>query len=57
MLTGVLSVGTVLGMVAFTWLTLLGIDKLKSRWLEHYESGILGSLLCALGLFVMFFEK
>jgi len=57
MLTGVLSVGTVLGMVAFTWLSLLGIDKLKSRWLEHYESGILGSILCALGLFVMFFEK
>lgn len=57
MLTGVLSIGTVLGMVAFTWLSLLGIDKLKSRWLEHYESGILGSLLCALGLFVMFFEN
>ncbi len=57
MLTGVLSVGTVLGMVAFTWLTLLGIDKLKSRWLEHYESGILGSILCTLGLFVMLFEK
>jgi len=56
MLTGVLSVGTVLGMVAFTWLTLQGMEKLKSRWLEHYESGILGSLLCALGLFVMFFE-
>ena len=56
MLTGVLSIGTVLGMVVFTSLTLLGIEKLKSRWLEHYESGILGSLLCALGVFVMFFE-
>lgn len=56
LLTGVLSIGTVLGMVAFTWLTLVGYEKLKSRWLEHYESGILGSLLCALGVFVMFFE-
>lgn len=57
LLTGVLSIGTVLGMVAFTWLTLVGFDKLKSKWIEHYESGILGSLLCALGIFVMFFEK
>jgi len=56
LLTAVLSVGAVLGMVAFTWLTLHGVEKLKSRWLEHYESGILGSLLCALGVFVMFFE-
>lgn len=57
LLTAVLSVGTVLGMVAFTWLTLHGMEKLKSRWIEHYESGILGSLLCALGIFVIFFEK
>lgn len=57
LLTGVLSVGTVLGMVAFTWLTLVGFDKLKSKWIERYESGILGGLLFALGIFVMFFEK
>ena len=57
LLTGVLSVGTVLGMVVFTWLTLLGIEKLKSRWLEHYESGLLGGLLCALGVFVLCFEQ
>ena len=57
LLTGVLSVGTVLGMVVFTWLTLIGIDKLKSSWVERYESGLLGALLCLLGLFVMFFEK
>lgn len=57
LLTAVLSIGTVLGMVIFTWLTLVGIDKLKSVWIERYESGILGTLLCALGVFVMFFEK
>jgi hypothetical protein len=44
-------------MVVFTWLTLLGIEKLKSRWLEHYESGLLGGLLCALGVFVLCFEQ
>ena len=55
-LTAILSVGTVLGMVVFTWLTLLGLDKLKAKWIERYESGVLGGLLCALGLFVIFFE-
>ena len=55
-LTAILSVGTVLGMVVFTWLTLLGLDKLKAKWIERYESGVLGGLLCALGIFVIFFE-
>jgi ABC-type nickel/cobalt efflux system permease component RcnA len=57
LLTAILSVGTVLGMVVFTWLTLIGLEKLKLKWVERYESGVLGGLLCALGLLVMFFEK
>ena len=57
LLTAILSVGTVLGMVVFTWLTLVGLEKLKLKWIERYESGVLGGLLCLLGLLVMFFEK
>ena len=57
LLTAILSIGTVLGMVVFTWLTLIGLEKLKMKWIERYESGVLGGLLCLLGLFVMFFEK
>ncbi len=57
LLTAILSVGTVLGMVVFTWLTLVGLEKLKMKWIERYESGVLGGLLCLLGLLVMIFEK
>ena len=57
LLTAILSIGTVLGMVVFTWLTLIGLEKLKLKWAERYESGVLGGLLCVLGLLVIFFEK
>lgn len=55
-LTAILSVGTVLGMVVFTWLTLIGLEKLKLKWFERHESGVLGGLLCLLGVIVMIFE-
>lgn len=57
LLTVILSVATIAGMVTFTWLTLVGLEKLKLRWLERYESGVMGGLLCLLGLFVIVFEK
>jgi ABC-type nickel/cobalt efflux system permease component RcnA len=56
LLTAILSIGTVLGMVVFTWLTLIGLEKLKLKWFERYESGVLGGLLCLLGVIVMIFE-
>ena len=57
LLTVILSVATVAGMVLFTWLTLAGMEKLKFRFLEKYESGIMGALLCLLGVLVVVFEK
>lgn len=57
LLTLILSVATIAGMVTFTWLTLIGLEKLKLRWLERYESGVMGGLLCLLGLFVIVFER
>jgi hypothetical protein len=57
LLTAILSIGTVLGMVSFTWLTLSNLEKLNLRFLEKYESGIIGGLLCTLGLLIILFEK
>lgn len=57
LLTAILSVGTVAGMVLFTWLTLTGVQKVKLGLLERYESGLIGSLLCAVGLLIILFEK
>lgn len=56
LLTAILSVGTVAGMVLFTWLTLAGVEKIKLGLLEKYESGLIGALLCAVGLLIILFE-
>lgn len=57
LLTAILSVATVLGMVIFTWLTISNLEKLNLRFLEKYESGIIGGLLCTLGILIIFLEK
>lgn len=55
-LTAVLSIATVAGMVLFTSLTLAGLSKIKLGVLEKYESVLMGVLLCAVGLLIIFFE-
>ncbi|HMJ05975.1 MAG TPA: hypothetical protein VK474_06935 [Chthoniobacterales bacterium] len=57
LLTLILSVGTVAGMILFTWLTLAGVRKIKLTLLEKYESGLIGGLLCAVGVLIILFEK
>jgi len=57
LLTVILSTGTVAGMVIFTGLTLAGTKKLQLGILEKYESGLMGSLLSAVGLLILLFEK
>jgi ABC-type nickel/cobalt efflux system permease component RcnA len=57
LLTAILSIGAVAGMVLFTWLTLLGVKSIKLRWLEKYERGLIGGLLCAVGVLIILFEK
>lgn len=56
LLSAILAGATLVGMVLFTWLTLIGLEKLKLQLLERYESGILGGALCLLGIFVILFE-
>lgn len=52
----VLTTATLSGMVLFTWATLKGLERMPVKQLERYESGILGSLLCLLGVIVIVFE-
>ncbi len=57
LLTIILTIGTIAGMVAFTALALIGIGQVKLRSFEKYEAGVIGLLLCAVGLLIIFFEK
>ena len=57
LLTGILSAGTVTGMVIFTGLTLTGTKRLQLGMLEKYESGLMGLLLCVVGILVFILEK
>jgi nickel/cobalt exporter len=57
LLTTILSIGTVLGMVVFTSLTLAGLDRIKLGVLEKYESAIIGALLCAVGVLILVIER
>ncbi len=57
LLTAILSIATVAGMLAFTFLALAGIEQIKLRWFEKYESGVMGALLCAVGILIILFEK
>lgn len=57
LLTAVLSIATVAGMIIFTWLALTKLQQLNLRFLEKYESGIIGALLCTLGILIIVFDR
>ena len=56
LLSAILAGATLAGMVIFTWLTLIGMEKLKLKFVEKYESGILGGALVLLGVLVIVLE-
>ena len=56
LLTIILTVATIAGMVAFTGLALIGIEQVKLRSFEKYEAGVMGALLCAVGVLIILFE-
>lgn len=55
-LTLILSVGTLLGMMVFTWLTLMGMRKIELKFIEKYENLFTGILLFGLGGLVILLE-
>jgi len=54
-LSGILAVGTLTGMLVFTWLTLVGMERLPVQKFERYEAALLGGMFCLLAglLFVL----
>jgi nickel/cobalt transporter (NicO) family protein len=52
----ILAVATLAGMTVFTWLTLIGFEKLKLRYFEKWESGLLGAIFVVLGLMFLLME-
>ena len=57
LLSTVLAVATVTGMITFTWLTLLGLQRLRFKTLEKYEPVIVSAVFCLLGALVIIFER
>ena len=57
LLTIILTVATIAGMVAFTGLALTGIEQVKLRSFEKYEAGVMGALLCVVGVLIILFEQ
>lgn len=49
-LSTVLALATWLGMLAFTWLTIKGLERGRFEFFEHYENAIVGTLLLAIGI-------
>ena len=52
----ILAVATLLGMMIFTWLTLVGLEKFEVKNFERYESALLGGLFSALGVLIIWLE-
>ena len=56
-LSAVLAAAPVGGMVTFTWLTLLGSQRLHFKVVDQYEAIIVGGIFCLLGVLIILFEK
>jgi nickel/cobalt transporter (NicO) family protein len=56
LLSAVLAGATFTGMILFTSLAAAGLQRLRLDVLERYEGAIVGTLLCLLGLAVMFLD-
>jgi nickel/cobalt transporter (NicO) family protein len=56
LLSVVLAAGTWGAMLIFTWLTLLGVERVRFKWLEKCEAPVLGTLLVVCGLALIVIE-
>jgi nickel/cobalt exporter len=56
-LSAILATATLVGMTLFTWLALLGFEKIRVRNFERYEAGLLGALFLVLGAVVIVLER
>jgi nickel/cobalt exporter len=56
LLSTVLAIATVAGMITFTSLTLLGLQRLRFKTVERYEPLIVSGVFCILGFLVIILE-
>ena len=57
LLSVILASATITGMIVFTWLTLMGIEKLNLKQFQKIEAGMMGTLLCVIGILIIIFER
>ncbi len=57
LLSVILALGTWSAMLLFTWLTLLGVEKARFKWLEKCEAQVLGTLLVLCGAAFIVVER
>jgi MFS family permease len=55
-LSGILAFATLAGMTLFTWLALLGFDRVRLKRFERYEAGMLALVFGALAVLVILIE-
>lgn len=55
-LSAILAVATLAGMMLFTWLTLVGLEKFEIKNFERFEAALLGTLFSALGVLIILLE-
>jgi ABC-type nickel/cobalt efflux system permease component RcnA len=55
-LSAILAVATLAGMTLFTWLALVGFERLRLKAFERHEAGLLGVLFTVLGLLLLLLE-
>jgi ABC-type nickel/cobalt efflux system permease component RcnA len=55
-LSGILAVATLAGMTLFTWLALVGIDRVRLKSLERYEAGFLSAVFGVLAVLIVLIE-
>ena len=56
-LSAILAIATLLGMLLFTWLALLGLEKVRLQSIEKNEAGLLGGLFVLLGVIIVLLEQ
>jgi nickel/cobalt exporter len=57
LLSVILAAGTWSAMLLFTWLTLLGVERARFKWLEKCEAPVLGTLLILCGAAFIVVER
>jgi ABC-type nickel/cobalt efflux system permease component RcnA len=55
-LSAILAVATLAGMLLFTWLALLGFDRVRLKRFERFEAGLLAAVFAVLAVLVLLIE-